>query len=538
MTSSSDHDSQILEAKTEIRQLQAAFDTYAAFNDAISAILTMKSAKDVFAHTIDSLSNYLDVLYACVLEWNPDRKIWKPVYETLKPDNAGDAFAASLDVVTWALDKNQVAIGPVEDKATKDRGAVTETVIPITGDNSPRRALVMWVSESEKRINKTLASMLKTLSRVASQALTNIALIDRMQQMRRTFDDILENVPMGVFALSKNDRIIACNGNAEFMFKVKRIDILDEKYQEVLPRDVAEVMSMLILSILRGEDVYDYEFEYSIDTKTVLTIGISCAMMYDRAGEPSGPVFLFRDMSLSREVQKLREIDQMKSEFVHTVSHELKTPLTAILGGTEILLMDPDTLNEEQLEIVHIVDDGGKRLHELITDLLDLSKLETGKLGLDLEPGDLLELTETVVNLYKGREGVDISLTAPDDLQPLQFDNKKIHQVLENFVSNAVKYSPEGARVKVVIAREGEKIKVSVTDQGLGIPEDQLPFIWDKFYRVDSSTTAEIEGTGLGLPIAKHIVEMHGGEAAATSELGKGSTFSFTLPLESGKAPL
>jgi len=343
---------------------------------------------------------------------------------------------------------------------------------------------------------------------------------------------VLENVPVGILAVSSTGRILACNGTAEFLLRIKRAKIIDQEYSAVLPDHICAAMRRQLDLLAAGDEAEDSEIDCEISANHSLKIGINTATLFDPNGESLGCSFIFRDMSLSREVQTLRSANEMKSELVRVVSHELKSPLTAILQAAEYLLDEPERLEKDQLAMASIVNESGLWINGLIADLLDLSILEGNQLGLDLEIANLNALVEDIVELHRTKPNIAFELDLTQNLPDLRFDRKKIHQVLENFVSNAVKYSPSGGRVRIrTEQKSGNKITVAVHDQGLGIPSDQLPYVWDKFFRVDSKETAKIKGTGLGLAITKRIVELHGGNVDVESQLGVSSVFSFTLPL-------
>jgi signal transduction histidine kinase len=250
---------------------------------------------------------------------------------------------------------------------------------------------------------------------------------------------------------------------------------------------------------------------------------------------PIGVLFIGRDLALSREVDKLRRLDQLKDEFVHTVSHELKTPLTAILGGTEILMLDLQRLEPDQRELLQIVDEGSRRLRTLIDDLLDLSRLEGGRVELYLSDEQLSQIADQTIHFLAAR-GPHRVEREYRSVPRVRVDRDKIRQVFENLLSNAIKYSPGGGAITIRITQTegGEAIQVDIADQGIGIARDQQAKVFEKFYRVDASTTAQVEGTGLGLSITQHLVELHGGKIWLDSAPGRGSTFSFTIPLERG----
>ena len=242
-----------------------------------------------------------------------------------------------------------------------------------------------------------------------------------------------------------------------------------------------------------------------------------------------GTLFGFRD------VTQERELDRMKTEFVSQVSHELRTPLTAIKGFTDMMLDgDAGDVNEEQAEYLGIVKSNADRLVALINDLLDVSRIEAGRIQLKLEPVDvrrvLTEVLATMRPLVDGK-GQTMRQSIDDDLPLAYADRDRVLQVATNLVSNAHKYTQAGGEIVVTAAREGDHVRVAVRDNGMGIPAEDIEKLFTRFFRVDSSLTREIGGTGLGLSIVKSIVEMQGGEVSVESELGKGSTFAFTVPI-------
>jgi len=229
----------------------------------------------------------------------------------------------------------------------------------------------------------------------------------------------------------------------------------------------------------------------------------------------------------------MRRLEKAKSEFVSVVSHELRTPLTSIQGFSEILLgreMPP----EKRREFYEIINNEAERLGRLITNLLDLSRIEAGT-ELKRETLDLLEVLREDVELQQSQtDRHRLILEVEGRMPPIYADRDRLHQVFKNLLSNAVKYSPQGGEVLVRAGMEGRFVWVSFTDSGIGIPEDELPFIFERFRRVEKGEAAAISGTGLGLAIVKHLVEMHGGRVHVRSEVGKGSTFTVFLPVSGG----
>lgn len=237
------------------------------------------------------------------------------------------------------------------------------------------------------------------------------------------------------------------------------------------------------------------------------------------------------------DVTAEREIGQMKNEFVSTVSHELRTPLTSIKGYIDLILDgEAGEINEIQREFLSIVKQNSDRLVELINDMLDISRIESGRIHLKIQPLDMSDLIAGAVDTFQAvsdQSGHKLLPKAPRDLPKVAGDRDRVGQVLMNFISNAIKYSPEGGSVTVKAKQDGDMAIVAITDQGIGIAKEDQAKLFTKFYRVDSSLTREIGGTGLGLSICKSIIELLGGKVGVKSTPGKGSTFWFSLPVAS-----
>jgi PAS domain S-box-containing protein len=240
---------------------------------------------------------------------------------------------------------------------------------------------------------------------------------------------------------------------------------------------------------------------------------------------------------VQQTAERLREVDRLKSEFLANMSHELRTPLNSILGYTEVLLMgiDGDLTSDMEEDVKAIYENGGQLLR-LINDILDLTKIEAGRMTLSMESVDVAPLLEDVkVNnlglLHKRKTEVDIQISAAEDLPTIQADRVRLAQVLNNLVSNAVKFTDEG-HVYLRASRTDDHICIEVEDTGVGIAEEDIDAIFERFRQVDGSSTRRAEGTGLGLAITQRLVQMHGGTITVQSALGKGSTFTVHLPIE------
>lgn len=239
---------------------------------------------------------------------------------------------------------------------------------------------------------------------------------------------------------------------------------------------------------------------------------------------------LFGTILVYRDITKEYEVDQIKSEFVSTVSHELRTPLASILGFTELML-NRDLKPERQVKYLTTILNEAKRLTALINDYLDIQRMEAGKQTYEKKYIELIPILEKIietqlVNPEQHKIVLKTSITTPIILG----DKAKIEQVFTNLINNSIKYSPNGGEIIIQISEMNKKLRVSVTDFGLGIPEESVDKLFTKFYRVDNSDRRRIGGTGLGLAIVQEIVRAHDGEITVDSTYGKGSTFTITFP--------
>lgn len=272
---------------------------------------------------------------------------------------------------------------------------------------------------------------------------------------------------------------------------------------------------------------YIFEAEMELTRPTRRSLQVNASIVHDPAGAASGQLFVIRD------VTRLKELENIRKEFVGNVSHELRTPLSLIKGFAQTLL---DGAHEDRAQAVRFlqkIDKHSDRLLFLIEDLLVISQLESGHAALNPQSVDLHELAQRVLDDLSAPAALSKAVLKNDIPAPTMIwaDAGRLQQVLYNLTENAIKYGRKGGMVKVGVSPgESEKTQVFVADDGPGIPPESLGRVFERFYRVDRARSRETGGTGLGLAIVKHIVQAHGGEAWVTSELQKGSTFFFTIP--------
>ena len=352
---------------------------------------------------------------------------------------------------------------------------------------------------------------------------------DALRKSEERFRAIVSQSTAGIFQADLNGNLTLVNkklanitGYAEPELTTKSI------WQVTYSGDVTSGRE-LFRKLKEEGAAYTIEKRLLHKSGVLIWVSESVSAIRDEGGEPQSAVGVIFDIS------ERKQLEQQKDDFIGTASHELKTPVTSIKAYTEIL--HEKFLRSNQTEnslLMQKLNNQVDRLVNLIRDLLDTTRIAEGNLQLDIETLDLNELiTEKIEELQRIAEKHTISFS-PGKLKPLAFDRERIGQVITNLVSNAIKYSPNSEKVKVVTEAVDGNVKVSVIDWGLGIPEDARERIFERFYRVHSPKGEALPGMGLGLFISSAIVHRHGGSISVESEPGKGSVFSFTLPAEGG----
>lgn len=347
---------------------------------------------------------------------------------------------------------------------------------------------------------------------------------------RNRIVDIIKSVPDGLLVCDDQTRVVLMNHAAEELLGVRAAEALNQPIATVLAvSDLAGQLQEVTAPAAPSTWKFHLELPQA-GTKYPRVIQARTSPMSDPDGRPSGTVTVLRD--ITRE----RELDRMKSEFISTAAHELNTPLTAIIGYVELLLKPAEFgafLPDQQRNFLEEIHGKSLVLAKIVEELLDISRLDAGQeLPLSKAPCDLPELlTGTLDHFQQRAPRHRFLLELPRNSEPrlLQLDRVKIAEVLENLLSNAVKYSPDGGTVRIYGKISGENFECTVEDEGPGMPSDQVGQVFEPFYRIDASDTA-VRGLGLGLSLAKLIVEAHHGKIWLESAPGKGTRVSFTLP--------
>lgn len=334
-------------------------------------------------------------------------------------------------------------------------------------------------------------------------------------------ESIVRSMEDGVLAVDTEKKIVMSNRVAEKIFDISLDAALGQQTEDFIR--VNDIINNFN-TVLTSGNVTKTELKIELLEKDHIFAAVF-APITDEQKKIAGCVAVFRDIT------EIKELDKLKSEFLNMVSHELRTPLTPIQAYSELMMVRK--FDEVKIKnYASIINKETQRLGALIGDLLDLSRIDAGKgLSLSLEEVDLREVLTGVYETFKSSSSKHkFILTIPDNCEKILLDKNKMIQVMTNLLSNALKYSPEGGEIEIVMQDRDERYYVTVKDQGLGISKDDLLHIFEQFYRAKTEAVKKIGGTGIGLPIVKYIIELHSGAIEVKSELGKGSEFTFYVP--------
>ncbi|MDA8097976.1 MAG: ATP-binding protein [Clostridia bacterium] len=405
----------------------------------------------------------------------------------------GFTFAIAMAVYTTRLISQRITI-VAETAGEMAEGDLEKTIVVHDQDQ---------VGKLAQSLNQIAHRLRDTLSEVTEEK-------DRMHA-------VLDSMADGVIAVNAEGKVILVNPVAENVFGIREETSRGKTIVEVV-RDFE--LDRLFQETLTSGHVVKKELRILIPDPRIFRLHLT-----PLRGKDGGIVVLFRDIT------KRRLLEQMRTEFVANASHELRTPLTSIQGFVETLqdgaIEDPPVAKK----FLRIIDEEAKRLSRLVDDLLELAKAEQNRGSFERESTRVQEVLARVLNVLEPlikEKKLDLRIDIPSDLN-VDVDPNALYQILMNLVDNAVRFTEEGW-ISIHASQEPGGVWFEVEDSGIGIDQQHLPRVFERFYRVDKARSTELGGTGLGLAIVKHIVEGHGGKVGVSSMVGRGTTFEFLIP--------
>jgi PAS domain S-box-containing protein len=471
---------------------------------------------------------------------------------TAQGNQEESSFIGGHTLADWVMRRRQAVV--VADTRQDERcygeaeqGQLAALAVPLIYGDEVIGALTLFHKEPQAFSRQQL-QLVEAAAAQAANAINNAQLYllirdqaERLGAMLRTEqieaaknEAILQSIADGVLVANADGTIILANVTATHILSLPRTQLVGKPMTELLGLYGSSADSWLrTLREWAQSPEQQHEHASLADRlyfeEKVISVHLS-------------PVFAGRQflgtVSIFRDITKEVEVERIKSEFVSTVSHELRTPMTAIKGYADLMLMGvAGQMSDSQTRYLKVIKNNADRLSMLVNDLLDISRIETGKSELDLRPLDVPQVVEQIVEGHlRGRiehesKPMNVAIEMAPSLPLVHADYARIVQVLTNLLDNAFHYTPQDGHIKISAVPNGEFVAISVSDSGIGISEDNRKKIFDRFFRAEDAAVQEVAGTGLGLAIVASLVEMHGGQIKVDSAVGHGSTFTVLLPM-------
>jgi PAS domain S-box-containing protein len=467
-----------------------------------------------------------------VAEEGVSNEVFRTATSFITDDASLDPWAASEGLSRLGI-RNAVSVPLIVEKRDDDNRVVDRMTIGVLHVFNKKYGGVF--ADEDVRL-------LEQLARQGAAVIASAQMYREVVQEKQELLHTIESLYAGLLMVGNNGRLVQINPSARAILGVSpNLPVIDLPFERVVtdPR----IRSILNRALSSGHAEVAEEVAFAVadaapeDQFQERIYQVQCATVRDDNGEPAGIVAIFNDIT------EIRGVEQMKTAFISTVSHELRTPLTSIKGFISTLLHDEEDYFDEatRREFYGIIDAECDRLKRLIDDLLDISRIEQGSaMQMNWQMVDVAALAEKVLTVQRSyAKDHQLALDFPADFPKIEADPDKIEQILTNLVNNAIKYSPHGGLV-CVSGRAGESgdsdkshsVVLRVSDEGMGISPENFSKIFENFYRVDNRDNREIGGTGIGLALVKALVEGFGGTVTPKSDLGKGTTFTITLPVQ------
>lgn len=447
-----------------------------------------------------------------------------------------DDLPVDVSLLDWVMGTQEVAVLPV-DPSPSGENLRSLALIPM----GAQHVMLLWMEQEAEAFTQEQEAHLSVLSREMAAVLDAHHFRLRLEKARTAMADVFESVPIGLVSLDHENSVQMVNSAAESILGLERASLIGLDFRASFSPDLASLVERLSARLSETDGVSQEGELILSDRHDGQAVQITLAYMRDDGGGKIGRIVVCRDLRLSREVEKLRELDAMKDDFLSLVTHELRTPLTSIMAYAETLMLDErEEVPTDWREYIGVIHDEGKRLSRLIDDALDFTSMKAGKAQYNFEMHDPNEIVGSVVMaLNKGAEEKSqlIDLELADDIGECRLSDSRFQQALSVLVDNAIKFTEPGGRITVSTRRadplpgsKSPSLLLSVRDTGIGIAPEHMSKIFANFEIVEK-VKHHTAGTGLSLAICKQIVEGHGGKIWVESQPGKGSAFFVQVPI-------
>lgn len=554
------------------RTLRRTYDELFSFLNELQSLQEQDTVEDLFRAYCGFMGRIVPLIHLSIFLVKGDELVMVPALGDFRdPGMIGVTLGlVEQGILSWAMDQGRTMILPIpeEDLPPGAAGkAIGETLMasPPNHEGPPcpvfevfavtvplvKRAegIGVTVALTTREPNQQEISLIGRLTSELCLLYSQMTLNSEVIRGRDRLGRIMSSFVDGVISTDFSGLVSVMTPAAEKILGIKTSMVRGRSLEDGLPRGLSIFLKNISSKADSKNGPVIEEFEVTevspASEVSKVPVSVTCTPLAPAGGklfgvEDGGNLFVIRDLSESRELEKLRDLARMKDEFISNVSHELKTPLTSIIAYAEILLNEFNELaesgndTESSRDFVQIIIKEANRLKDMINEILDIQRLELGRADFKLQVVNLSEIISEccrVLDSTAAETGCRIIESFLPRGPFMDGDRDKLKQAFINVIGNSVKYSPEGGDVEVSISVAGDKAEIEVRDHGIGISAEDLSKVFEKFFRADNSLTYEIGGTGLGLSIVKSIIEAHGGTVALDSEPGVGTWFVFTLPV-------
>ncbi|MFZ2409959.1 MAG: ATP-binding protein [Candidatus Methanoperedens sp.] len=516
-----------------------------------SKVLSDAPIHDIIKYVITNVPKELggDVMAICLLN-NGMSLVRLPTGEIIEED----ILSISEDMMEWfEKEKEAIAVYDLEFESRvqihyegiRDMKIVSYLGVPMVAHDKII-GIMHLLTHSSKDFAKDDIVFFSTLAGQAAIAIDRSKATEALRESEQKYRTIIETANEGVWTIDASGKTSYVNSNMAQMLGCTEEEMLGRDLFDFMDAD-ARIDAESYLERRKQGIIETYDFRFSKKDGTNLWAIVSSAPIFDKQGQYNGALKMITNITERKKAEALRlenlrleAADKAKSEFLASMSHELRTPLNAVLGFSQLLNDGlAGELNEKQKHFVDNINNSGNFLLSLINDILDLSKIEAGKIELVPDKMSVPETIKETLSLIKEKamkHKVLLKTEIDPELEFIEADKQRFKQVLFNLLSNAVKFSKEeGGAVTITAKKEGDMAQISVSDTGIGIKEENIGRLFHKFEQLESGISQKYGGTGLGLAITKQLVELHGGRIWAESKFGEGSKFTFSIPLETKK---
>jgi two-component system sensor histidine kinase VicK len=492
-----------------------------------TAAITSSLTSGLYALDQEGCATFVNPAAAKMLGWTEAELLGKDMHEVIHYQRADGTPCPKTNCPLLRVIRTSETVRVDDDVFTRKDGSmfsVAYTSQPIVEDGQITGAVVSFRDITDHKR--------------AEEARARLAAI-----VQSSDDAIIGKTPDGI--------VTSWNRGAQRLYGYSAEEVVGQHISILVPPNHSNDVPNLLERLRRGERISHYETVRATKDGKLLDVSLTLSPIKDSQGNTTASSTIARDMTERKRAEKelaqafatqraaneeLERINKVRRDFVSVVSHEFRTALTGIQGFSQ-MMRDEDFGVEEMREMSSDIYEDATRLNRMSSEMLDLDRMESGRITLNLDRVDLNEvLTRTSGQVGSNAPRHHICLQLDESIQELLADRDKLTQVVTNLLSNSVKYSPDGGRITVDSHLEGEFAHVRVTDEGVGIPPEELEKLFEPYTRVESGTTRYIQGTGLGLAISRQIITLHGGNIWAESEPGAGSTFHLTIPLDGSRS--